>query len=170
LPDLLTMPDLTIVVGLGSNLGDRLANLRRAVGELAAASGLTVLARSSVFETEPAGGPPQPDYLNAAVLLRSALCPAELCARTAGIEQALGRVRPDAVRWGPRTMDIDLLWSEGLVLDEPELQLPHPRLGDRPFALQPLLELVPDACDPRTLRAYLSLPAASRVLRRVARL
>ena len=164
------MPDLTIVVGLGSNLGDRLANLRGAVAELGTTSGLTVLGRSSVFESMAAGGPPQPDYLNAAVLLQSALCPAELCARTAGIEHALGRVRPDAVRWGPRTLDIDLLWSRGLVLEDPELELPHPRLTVRAFALQPLLELVPDACDPRSLRAYVSLPAASQGLRRVARL
>jgi 2-amino-4-hydroxy-6-hydroxymethyldihydropteridine diphosphokinase len=164
------MPDLTIVVGLGSNLGDRLAHLRRAVAALGTTSGLTVLGRSSVFESKPAGGPPQPDYLNAAVLLQCALSPAALRERCAGIELALGRVRPDAVRWGPRTMDIDLLWARDLVLAEPELELPHPRLTERAFALQPLLELVPDAYDPRTLRAYVSQPAAISALRRVARL
>ena len=164
------MPDLTIVVGLGSNLGDRLANLRRAVAELGTTGGLAVLGRSSVFESKPAGGPPQPDYLNAAVLLQCALSPAALRERTACIELALGRVRPDAVRWGPRTMDIDLLWSRGLALDEPALELPHPRLTERAFALQPLLELVPDACDPRTGLGYVSLPAASLALHKVTRL
>jgi len=164
------MAQLKIVLGLGSNLGDRLANLRRAASELAASAHITVLSRSSVVESEAVGGPPQPDFLNAAVLVETALAPADLLATTRSIEAALGRIRPDPERWGPRTMDIDLLWARGLVVDEPDLTLPHPRLSERAFALQPLLELVPDARDPRTGLRYADLPAASWVLRKVAAL
>jgi len=164
------MAQLNIVLGLGSNLGDRLANLRRASSELEASKGITTVRRSNVVESEAVGGPPQPDYLNAAVLVETALTPAELLARARSIEALLGRVRPDPERWGPRTIDIDLLWARGLVIDEADLELPHPRLIDRAFALQPLLELVPDASDPCTGLRYGDLPAASWVLRKVAAL
>jgi 2-amino-4-hydroxy-6-hydroxymethyldihydropteridine diphosphokinase len=164
------MAQLNIVLGLGSNLGDRLANLRRAASELGASKQITILRRSNVVESEAVGGPPQPDYLNAAVLVETALAPIDLLARARSLEALLGRVRPDPERWGPRTIDIDLLWARGLVLDQAELDLPHPRLIDRAFALQPLLELVPDASDPCTGLRYADLPAASWVLRKVAAL
>ncbi|UQA61255.1 2-amino-4-hydroxy-6-hydroxymethyldihydropteridine diphosphokinase [Polyangium aurulentum] len=149
-----------VVLGLGSNLGDRAGNLALAVTHLGAERGIVVLARSPIYVTPPAGGPPQGDYLNAAALLSTALPAREILTRTLAIEHALGRVRPDPVRWGPRTIDLDLLWIEGEVIDEPGLTVPHPRLGERAFALRPLLDVAPDAVDPRTGERFADLPAA----------
>ena len=148
------------VVGLGSNLGDRLDHLRRAAEALGALPSVRPVGRSKVIETPPAGGPPQPDYLNAAVAIRTALAPRDLLDHALAIERRLGRTRPDPVRWGPRTVDIDLLWAEGEPVDVPGLQVPHPRLSERPFALVPLLQLVPDARDPASGKPYRDLPAA----------
>jgi 2-amino-4-hydroxy-6-hydroxymethyldihydropteridine diphosphokinase len=156
-----------VVLGLGANLGDRAATIRAAIAALRADADLQVLAESSRYETPPAGGPPQPDYLNAAVLLETALPARHILDRALAVERALGRVRPDPVRWGPRTLDIDLLWVEGEVLDEPGLEVPHPRLAERPFALQPLLDVAPDARDPRSGEPYAALPAARAPIRRV---
>jgi 2-amino-4-hydroxy-6-hydroxymethyldihydropteridine diphosphokinase len=156
-----------VVIALGANLGDRAATLHAAVAALRADPGLTVLAESPHYETPPAGGPPQPDYLNAAVLLATALPARVLLDRALAIERTLGRVRPDPIRWGPRTMDLDLLWIEGEVHHEPGLEVPHPRLRERPFALRPLLDVAPDARDPRTGEPYSALPAAREPLRRI---
>ncbi len=157
-----------VVVGLGSNLGDRAATLEAAVAALRADRALHVRARSPIYETEPAGGPPQGDYLNAAVLLVTALPARDVLDRVLAVERSLGRVRPDAVRWGPRTIDLDVLWIEGEAVDEPGLAVPHPRLCDRPFAIRPLLDVAPDAGDPTTGAPYADLPAAIAPLRRVA--
>jgi 2-amino-4-hydroxy-6-hydroxymethyldihydropteridine diphosphokinase len=157
-----------VVLGLGANLGDRLGALRRAVALLAASGELAVAARSSVYETAPVG-PAQPSFLNAAVAVRTRLSLAALLERALGVERALGRVRPDAVRWGPRTIDVDLLWAEGETRDTGDLVVPHPRLRERPFALVPLVEVAPDACDPRTAERYADL-CTGRELVRVARL
>lgn len=157
-----------IVVGLGANLGNRLDNLRRAAAAIS--SEATILARSQVYETPPAGGPPQPDYFNAAVAVSASLPPAELLERFLAIERSMGRARPDAVRNGPRPIDIDLLWGEGLVVREPSLDLPHPRLVERVFALRPLLDVAPDARDPRDGTRYADLAAARASIRRVATL
>ena len=154
-------PTRRVVLGLGANLGDRAATLRAAIDALRADADLKILAESPRYETPPAGGPPQPDYLNAAVLLETALPARQILDRTLAIERALGRVRPDPVRWGPRTIDIDLLWVDGEALDEPGLEVPHPRLAGRPFALRPLLDVAPDARDPRSGAPYAALPAAS---------
>ena len=156
-----------MVIGLGANLGDRLASLRRAVDGLADEPRLSVLARSTTFETAPAGGPPQPDYLNAAILVRSTLTPPLLLARALRVERLLGRDRSQGVRWGPRVIDIDLLWWSGGAVDEPGLRLPHPHLHERAFAVQPLLELVPRAADPRTGLLYAEVPSAREPLRAV---
>jgi 2-amino-4-hydroxy-6-hydroxymethyldihydropteridine diphosphokinase len=129
-------------LGLGSNLGDRLANLQRAVALLASTPGIEVVASSRVWETEPVGGPPQPEYLNAVVLVRTELEPDDLLAAAQGVEAALGRTR--GVRWGPRTIDVDLLLIDRVALDRPDLTVPHPRLLERAFVLLPLLELEPD--------------------------
>lgn len=139
------------VVGLGSNLGDRLALLRAAAARLPG-----VVAASSIYETAPVG-PPQPDYLNAAVLVeRPGAARAEearaLLETMLEIERGLGRVR--AGRWGPRTIDLDLLWVEGLAVGEPGLVVPHPHLDERAFALVPLLDVSPAAVHPRTGRRY----------------
>jgi 2-amino-4-hydroxy-6-hydroxymethyldihydropteridine diphosphokinase len=127
------------VLGFGSNLGARRALLRCALELLAGQPGLRVLARSSVYET-PAVGPPQPDYLNAAVGVSWVGSAPGLLALTRQVELLLGRER--RVRWGARTIDLDLLlWSEGPVRT-PELEVPHPRLAERNFALAPLLDVL----------------------------
>jgi 2-amino-4-hydroxy-6-hydroxymethyldihydropteridine diphosphokinase len=128
--------------------------LRSAVEALAART--PVLSTSAVYETA-AVGPPPPAYLNAAALVRWSGAARELLEVALGIEQRLGRVRRE--RWGPRTIDLDVLWIEGEVVDEPGLVVPHPELLARPFALVPLLELVPDARDPRTGRPLPRLAA-----------
>jgi 2-amino-4-hydroxy-6-hydroxymethyldihydropteridine diphosphokinase len=137
------------VVGLGANLGDRRQTLRSAMGGLAGSG--TLLAVSDLYETA-AVGPPQPDYLNAAVLLESVLTPGRLLLELLAVERAHGRVR--AERWGPRTLDLDLLHSPGLVVVEPDLTLPHPELARRAFALLPLLDVLPDARDALSGAAY----------------
>jgi 2-amino-4-hydroxy-6-hydroxymethyldihydropteridine diphosphokinase len=132
-----------VVVALGSNLGDRPAALRAAVTALAAAPGVEVVAVSSVYETDPVGGPLQPDYLNACVLLSTSLSPEALLAATQAVETELGRVRLE--RWGPRTIDIDIVDYAGVVQDSAELTLPHPRALSRAFVVLPWLEVVPSA-------------------------
>jgi 2-amino-4-hydroxy-6-hydroxymethyldihydropteridine diphosphokinase len=158
-----------VVLGLGSNLGDRLANLRRAVELVEKRGLLAVDGRSSVFESEPIG-PPQPDYLNAAVSGHTELQPEALLTELLAVERALGRTRPDPVRWGPRTIDIDILWSSAGSYESATLTVPHPRLAERAFALQPLLELVPDARDAQDRHTYAELEAARTPLRRVGAL
>lgn len=133
-------------LGLGSNLGDRHAHLQRAVDLLDAEPGIEVAGSSSVWETDPVGGPSQPDYLNAVVRVRTELAPLDLLAACLRTEAALGRVRD--VRWGPRTMDIDVLLIDTLVLNDADLTVPHPRMTERAFVLLPLLELQPDATLP----------------------
>ena len=138
------------VLGLGANLGDRLQNLR----EAAAAFQELIVATSWVYQTPAAGGPAQPHYLNAAICIATALRPAELLERALASERRLGRQRPDPVRWGPRTIDIDILWWSGGVFDDGRLVIPHPRLQQRAFALQPLLDVLPNACDPVSGEPY----------------
>jgi 2-amino-4-hydroxy-6-hydroxymethyldihydropteridine diphosphokinase len=137
------------VIGLGANLGDRLGALRTAVAGLGQHG--EVLAVSGLYESDPIG-PPQPDYLNAAVLLHASLAPRHLLQALLALEKRQGRERRE--KWGPRTLDLDLLFSPGLVLDEPGLSLPHPELCRRAFALIPLLDVAPEAVDPRSGRAY----------------
>ncbi|MGE0787067.1 MAG: 2-amino-4-hydroxy-6-hydroxymethyldihydropteridine diphosphokinase [Sandaracinaceae bacterium] len=127
------------VVGLGANLGSREAYLVAALRLLA--ERVRVVARSRLYVTAPVG-PPQPDFLNAAARIETELAPDELLELALDIERRLGRVRRE--RWGPRTIDLDLLhWSGGAV-DAPGLSLPHPRLAERPFALAPLLDVAPE--------------------------
>jgi 2-amino-4-hydroxy-6-hydroxymethyldihydropteridine diphosphokinase len=133
----------TAFLGLGSNLGDRLANLQRAVQLLDAEAEIAVVASSRVWETDPVGGPSQPDYLNAVIEVRTALRPDGLLAACHRVEAALGRVRD--VRWGPRTIDVDLLLFDDLSIDGEGVRVPHPRLTERAFVVLPLLELDPDA-------------------------
>jgi 2-amino-4-hydroxy-6-hydroxymethyldihydropteridine diphosphokinase len=135
-------------VGLGSNLGDREATLARAVELLSQASGVDVVAVSSLRETEPWGPVAQPPYLNGAVVLTTELSPRALLDVLLGVEKTLGRDR-SGERWGPRTIDLDLLLYDDVDVDEPGLTVPHPRLHERRFALEPLAELAPDAVVPR---------------------
>ena len=157
-----------VVIGLGSNVGDRLANLDAAVERLRVERDMRVLKRSPTYETPPAGGPSQGDYLNGAVLLVTSLDGRQILDRALGIERELGRVRSDETRWGPRTIDLDLLWIEGEAISEDGIEVPHPRLAGRPFAVRPLLDVAPDAVDFRTGRAFAAEPAAAVELTKVA--
>ncbi len=143
---------MRVVIGLGGNLGDRFANLRLALARLRACG--VIAGASNVYETPPLG-PPQPDYLNAAVLMETELSPRELLLALLEIERAMGRVRD--VRWGPRTIDLDVLWIEGVVVKEDGLEVPHRQMTERPFALVPLLDVAPEATDPKSGLKYASL-------------
>lgn len=133
---------VTTYLGLGSNLGDRLANLQAAVEGLHDQAGVRVVVSSRVWETAPVGGPPQPDYLNAVVRAETDLSPRDLLEACRRVEEGLGRVR--AERWGARTIDVDVLLYDGRSVDEPGLVVPHPRMRERAFVVLPLLELDPD--------------------------
>jgi len=124
-------------LGLGSNLGDRLAHLRAAVEAIP-----DVDAVSSVYETVPVGGPSQDDYLNLVVRMRTALTARELLEVCRIRESATERVR--GVRWGPRTLDVDVLWIDDEVVQDDDLIVPHPRMFERSFVLVPLAEVGPD--------------------------
>ncbi|HEV8423724.1 MAG TPA: 2-amino-4-hydroxy-6-hydroxymethyldihydropteridine diphosphokinase [Actinomycetes bacterium] len=130
-------------VGLGSNLGDRLATLDAAVRALDADASTHVMAVSRVFETVPAGGPEQGPYLNAVAVLETDRSPHQLLDLLLSTETSLGRVR--AERWGPRTADLDLLLYDGPPVDSPELTVPHPRARERAFVLVPLCDADPFA-------------------------
>lgn len=140
------------VLGLGSNLGNRLEFFRAAVRQLQEHAQITAF--SALYESV-AVGPEQPDYLNAAVRLRSALEPLELLSLQLEIEQRAGRVRFE--RWGPRTLDLDMLFVVGQTVDLPGLVVPHRELTRRAFALLPLLDVLPDALDPLSRRRYSEL-------------
>lgn len=151
-------------VSLGSNLGDRAAHLRDAARSLAATPGVTLLARSRVYETDPVGPPPQGPYLNAVLKLRTTLSAADLLARLLSIERQHGRER-GAERNLARSLDLDLLDYDGrvLVLDgDPALELPHPRLHERGFVLEPLAELAGDRRHPESGVPYATLAARVR--------
>lgn len=131
----------TAYLGLGGNVGDRRRNLSDAVLALNSEAGVRVEKISSVYETTPVGVVDQPDFYNCVVEVATTLGPRELLERCLAIEKKLGRVR--AERWGPRTIDLDLLWYEGAALDEAGLVLPHPRMKERAFVLVPLAEIAP---------------------------
>jgi 2-amino-4-hydroxy-6-hydroxymethyldihydropteridine diphosphokinase len=130
-------------VGLGANLGDREATIDRAVVLLGAEQGIDVVAVSTLRETDPVGYADQPPFLNGAVLVETELEPRALLDRLLAVERELGRVRDEGLRYGPRTIDLDLLLYGDRFVDEPGLAVPHPRLAERRFALEPLLELDP---------------------------
>jgi 2-amino-4-hydroxy-6-hydroxymethyldihydropteridine diphosphokinase len=134
-------------VGLGANLGDREATIRRAVELLADDPDIEVVARSQLCETDPVGYLDQPSFLNGAVELETTLRPRELLDRLLAVERALGRTR-DGPRFGPRTIDLDLLVYGDERIERPGLEVPHPRLHERRFALEPLAELDPELVVP----------------------
>ncbi len=141
-------PTVRAFVGLGSNLGDRWAVLRRAVDQLRGAGRVTVVAVSPVYETEPVGGPEdQGPYLNLVVELAVPVPvdPYRLLEECRRLEVAAGRVR--TVRWGPRALDADVLWIDGVTVADAELTVPHPRYAERRFVLAPLADLAPDLVD-----------------------
>ena len=132
-------------LGIGSNLGDRAARLQAAVDGLAATDGITVVAVSPVYETDPVGGPEQPDFQNAVVAIDTVLGVRDLLDVARRLEEEARRVRVE--RWGPRTLDVDILFYGDAVVDEPDLEVPHPRWAERGFVCVPLADLgmpVPD--------------------------
>ena len=141
-------------VGLGSNLGDREATIRRAVELLGERPGVEVVAVSTLRDTDPVGYEDQPRFLNGAVALEVDLPPRALLEELLAVERELGRDRPHETRWGPRTIDLDLLLYGEETVDEPGLTVPHPRLAERQFVLEPLYELAPELTlpDGRTVR------------------
>lgn len=154
-------PEQTAYIGLGSNLGPREETLRQGLAELARREEITVIRVSSFIETEPVGGPPQGPFINAAAELRTALSPRELLKVLQQVEDQFGRER--SVRWGPRTLDLDLLLYEGSLINEPDLQVPHPLMHRRRFVLEPLCEIAPQARHPlrgKTVRELLTDLAA----------
>jgi 2-amino-4-hydroxy-6-hydroxymethyldihydropteridine diphosphokinase len=146
---------LDCVIGLGANLGERrqtLVEAARAITELGRISAV-----SALYQTTPVGGPPQPDFLNAAVRLDYRGDPLALLEALLAIERRFGRERRE--RWGPRVLDLDLLWIDGVQVRTATLEVPHPRLAERTFALDPLLDVCPTATDPHTGRPYRSVRA-----------
>ncbi len=131
-----------VYLALGSNLGDRWANLRRAVETLAEDPGLHSLECAGLYETAPQGGVAQPDYLNTVVGMQTMLSPEALLHHALRVEAELGRVRRE--RWGPRLIDIDVLWYEGETRNGEALTLPHPRAAERGFVLIPWADLAPN--------------------------
>ena len=130
-------------VGLGANVGDPPRAIREALSQLTREDGIRVSKVSGLRETDPVGYEDQPRFLNGAAELETSLSARELLERLLAIERRLGRVRGDGPRFGPRTIDLDLLLYGEETIDEPGLQIPHPRLHERRFALEPLAELDP---------------------------
>ncbi len=142
------MIDVTVYIGLGSNLGDRRRMIEAALQELDRLDGVEVAAVSPLIETEPFGPPGQPRYLNGAVGLHTMLCPRDLLTAMHELEVSSGRDRHTEQRWGPRRLDLDLLLWGDLVIDEPGLAVPHPRMHERLFVLEPLALIAPGAVHP----------------------
>ena len=130
------------LIGLGSNLGDSAQTLKAAWERLAGTPSIHPVALSGFYETEPVGGPPQPNYINAAGIIETELEPEPLLDALFAVEQAFGRVR--TVRWGPRTLDLDLLLYDERVIQTERLIVPHPRMNLRRFVLEPAVEIAPD--------------------------
>jgi 2-amino-4-hydroxy-6-hydroxymethyldihydropteridine diphosphokinase len=138
---------VTAYVGLGANLDDPAEQLRRALDELTRLPGTRLTARSPLYKSPPLGPPDQPDYINAVAALDTTLAPLELLGALQTIEQRHGR-RHDGTRWGPRSLDLDILLYGELVLDTPDLVLPHPGLHERAFVLYPLMDIAPELVIP----------------------
>ncbi len=142
------MTELSLcAIGLGSNLGDSSQILMGAIDRLRTHSQIEIISVSSWYLTAPIG-PPQPDYLNGCATIRTSLAPLDLLSTLHSIESEFGRVRQEI--WGARTLDLDLLLYDNLIIDLPTLQIPHPRMLERAFILVPLAEIAPDAIEPKS--------------------
>ena len=150
-------PSISAAIALGSNLGDSRAIVNAAIEKLAKTPAIVVDAYSHPYQTV-AVGPPQPDYINVCALLSTTLPPLTLLQTLLAIEAQFGRVRRE--RWGPRTLDLDLLLYGDRVVDLPQLQIPHPRMRDRAFVLVPLAEIAPNWIEPVSGQAIRDLVKA----------
>lgn len=151
------MAGVRVYLGMGSNLGDRAAHLDFAVAAMGRLPGTRVVAVSSVIETAPVGPIEQGAYLNGAIAIETELSPRELLGALQSLERTRGRDRRAEARWGPRTLDLDILVYADLVLDEPGLTIPHPRGHQRRFVLGPLAELAPELVLPGQRRTVAEL-------------
>ncbi len=147
-------------LGLGTNLGDRLANLKCSLDLLFMTPGLQLKDCSCVYETKPVGGPEQGPFLNACVTINTGLFPVELLKTMLSVEEKMKRVRTE--RWGPRIIDLDLLLYEGAVVNTPLLQMPHPRLKERDFVLIPLADIAPELIIPGSKQSVAQILAARK--------
>lgn len=132
---------VTVYIGIGSNLGNREENCLKAI-RLMEEQGIKVVKRSSLYETEPWGVKDQPMFINMVIEAETELTPQELLRVLKSIESAMGRV--ETKRWGPRLIDLDILFYDDMILDTPELRIPHPYIHERPFVLRPLGEIAPE--------------------------
>lgn len=142
------MKQVTAYIALGSNLGGRRVTLERAIQMMAEEPGIVVRRVSELIETEPVGPGGQGKYLNGAAQIGTTLRPAELLEALGRIERELGRDHSVEQRWGPRTCDLDILMMGDLIVDEADLTIPHPRMHERRFVLEPLAQIAPDAVHP----------------------
>lgn len=147
------------VIGMGTNVGDRLATLEAAIWSLHESDGIVVRDVSGIWETAPWGGVDQGPFLNAVVVVATTLSPRDLLADLQATEAAFGRDRDREVRWGPRTLDLDILLYGDEVVEEDDLVVPHPRLTERAFVLVPLLEVLPGHSLPDGTRLTSALTA-----------
>ena len=137
----------TAYIGIGSNVGERSSFCRRAVSALDDTPEIRVTATSSLYETEPVGGPPQRSFINLVARIETTLGPRTLLGVCKEIERMLGR-EPSDIRWGPRVVDLDVLTFGDEKINDEDLEIPHPRMLQRKFVLIPLLEIEPEASDP----------------------
>ena len=140
----------TVYLGLGANLGKRIKTLKEATKKLEARPEISVTARSPYYETAPQGGPPQPLYVNAVLGIETGLSPEELLKVAHEVEDSLGRDRNNSKeeRWGPRTIDIDILLYDDLIVEDEHLTIPHPMMHERRFVLEPLVDISPASMHP----------------------
>jgi len=158
-----------VYLGVGSNLGNREENIRKAFSILDETDGITVKTVSSLYVTEPVGPVTgQDDFYNVAAEIETSLKPRELLACANSVEQSLGRVRGE--RWGPRTVDIDILLWEDMIVDEDELTIPHPEMTRRAFVLKPLAEIAPEVIHPKERKSIAELASQLDDRHRVGRL
>jgi len=157
-----------VYLGFGSNIGNRIKNLERALASLAAQPGIRVISTSSLYETEPVSFRDQGWFINQAVGIETTLPPFELLRVTQHIENSMGRTR--AIRWGPRSIDIDILLYGDLIIDHDGLTIPHPRMTERRFVLVPLAEIAPSLMHPKIgerIRAILIDTPANDLIQRI---
>ena len=145
-----------VFIGIGSNQGERLAQISSAARAIGALEGVRLRRMATIIETAPAGGPPQDPYLNTVIEVDASLSPRELLTALKGVELALGRTA-SGERWGPRPIDLDVLLYDDRVVEEPDLKIPHERMHQRRFVLEPLMQLAPELVHPVLKRSISDL-------------